>query len=217
VNWPKYIIEYGQAAAVAAIILSAPGLVIALARIRSRRGRVLPWLLSLAAVFVIYQSAGFLKWARQKVDPLKPAFRAENQRAPELRFTLLADGSPRNLSSYRGKLVVLNLWATWCLPCREEMPALGRLQQKYDQQGLVVIALTDEDRLQVDKFTAFNAIAVVKGRIDPALAPPELYVHGEVARPVTHVIDREGVLRQTLIGGQSYAAFEKSVLPLLAH
>ena len=214
-NWPKYVIEYGQAAAIVAIILSVLWIANVVWRVRSRRLRVLQWIFSLAAVFVIYQSIDFLRWASKKVDPLKLAFRTENQSVPDLTFTLLTDGARRDLSDYRGKVLVVNLWATWCSPCREEMPALGHLQQKYGTQGVVVVALTDEDKPQVERFTAFNTVDVVKGHIDPAMASPSLYVRGDVARPITHIIDRNGILRETLVGGQSYASFERAILPYL--
>ena len=50
----------------------------------------------------------------------------------------------RSLADDRGKVIVLNLWATWCPPCREEMPTLERLQERYGKEGVVVIAVSDE-------------------------------------------------------------------------
>src|SRR5262245_18644602 len=57
-------------------------------------------------------------------------------------FTLLdMEGQQVSLQKYRGKLVFLNFWATWCIPCREEMPALERLHQKYQAQDLAIISI----------------------------------------------------------------------------
>jgi len=215
-NWPKLIVEYGQAAAWTTIVLSA----LAILFIVTRAQRTLPRkLLSMAAcltaVFVAYQSIGFLRWATTKVNPLKPVFRDANQIAPEFEFKLVADESPRSLADYRGKVVVLNLWATWCPLCLEEMPMLERLQQRYAKDGLVVIAISDEPNEQQAKFPEFAAMPFVKGRIDPGSRVAGLYIQPDVARPVTHIIDRDGILRDTLIAGQSYESFERTIKPYL--
>jgi len=215
-NWPRVIVEYGQAAAWVAILLSAATILFIATRTKHT---LLRKLLSLAgcvfAVFVTYQSVGFLRWASAKVNPLKPVFHDVNKIAPEFAFKLVTDESPRSLADYRGKVVVLNLWATWCPPCREEMPMLKQLQERYGKDGLVVIAVSDESKEQQEKFAAFAGMPFVKGRIDSDSRALGLYVQPEVARPVTHIIDRDGILRETLIAGQSYQSFERSIKPYL--
>lgn len=215
-NWPKLIVEYGQATAWVAILLCA----IAVLFIVTRTKRTLfHKLISLGgcliAVLVAYESIGFLRWASTKVNPLKPVFRDANKIAPEFQFKLVADESPRSLADYRGKVVVLNLWATWCPPCREEMPMLERLQRRFANDGLVVIAISDEPNEQQAKFREFAGMSFVKGRIDPGSRVAGLYIQPDVARPVTHIIDRNGILRETLIAGQSYESFERSIKPYL--
>jgi len=215
-NWPKLIVEYGQAAAWTTILLSALAILFLSTRTQRTRSRKLLSLAAcLVAVFVAYQSIGFLRWATTKVNPLKPVFRNANKIAPEFEFKLVADESPRSLADYLGKLVVLNLWATWCPPCRQEMPALERLQQRYAKDGLVVIAISDEPNEQQAKFPEFARMPFVKGRIDPGSRIAGLYIQPQVARPVTHIIDRDGILRNTLIAGQSYESFERSIKPYL--
>ena len=61
------------------------------------------------------------------------------------------EGKPRSLQEYKGKLIVLNLWATWCAPCVKEMPALSQLEQDYRDKGLVVITLSQDDNAQQAK------------------------------------------------------------------
>jgi len=215
-NWPKLIVEYGQAAAWTAIFLSALAILFIATRTKRTLTRKLFSLgACLVAVVVTYKSIGFLRWATTKVNPLKPVFQDANKIVPEFEFKLIADESPRTLADYRGKVVVLNLWATWCPPCREEMPMLERLQQRYAKDGLVVIAISDESNEQQAKFTEFARMPFVKGRIDPGSRVPGLYVQPDVARPVTHIIDRNGVLRETLIAGQSYESFERNIKPYL--
>ena len=64
-------------------------------------------------------------------------------------------GEPHNLQSYRGKIVVLNFWATWCGPCAEEMPLLVKAQKRYNDRGVVVIGVSLDEgsaRAAVEKF-----------------------------------------------------------------
>ncbi len=215
-NWPRLVVGYGQAVA----WLLIAGSVAAVAWSLWRRRRFLPrgpfgWIGCAAAAVVIYYSAGFLQWARAKVDPLKPVFRQADQPSPDLTFQSLGDGTSHAVSELHGKVVLLNIWATWCEPCREEMPSLDRLQRAYEKDGLVVLAISDETPQQIAKFPGFAALQIMKGRVDADRPAVGLYVRPDVARPVTHIIDRDGILRETLIGGQNYAAFEKGVLPYL--
>src|SRR5215468_12519154 len=215
-NWPKLVVEYGQFAAWAAILLSIGTIAYVASRSKqSMLQKILSAAGCLLAALIAYESYGFLRWAETKVNPLKPVFRDANKVAPEFDFRLVADDSPRSLADYRGKVVVLNLWATWCPPCREEMPVLQHLQQDYAKDGLVVIAISDEPNEQQAKFTEFARMPFVKGRIEPGSRVPGLYVQPDVARPVTHIIDRNGVLRETLITGQSYESFERNIKPYL--
>ena len=215
-NWPKLVVEYGQAAAWIAILVSAVAILFVATRAQRTLSRKLLSLAScFVAVFVAYESIGFLRWASTKVNPLKPVFRDDNKIAPEFEFKLVADDSPHSLADYRGKVVVLNLWATWCPPCREEMPMLERLQQRFAKDGLIVITVSDEPNEQQAKFTEFARMPFVKGRIDSGSRVAGLYIQPDVARPVTHIIDRNGILRETLIAGQSYESFERSIRPYL--
>ncbi len=215
-NWPKLIVEYGQAAAWAAIFLSALAILYTVA---VTKRTLPPKLMSLGtcfvAVFGAYKSIGFLHWATTKVNPLKPVFQDADKIAPEFEFKLVADESSRTLADYHGRVVVLNLWATWCPPCREEMPILERLQQRYSKDGLVVVTVSDESNEQQAKFTAFARMPFVKSRIDPSSRVSGLYGQPDVARPDAHIMDRNGVLRETLIAGQSYESFECNIKPYL--
>lgn len=103
-----------------------------------------------------------------------------------------AAGNPLSLDDFRGRVVVLNLWATWCAPCRREMPSLDRLQAEHGGDDLVVLPLS-VDRADVTKIEAFydeTGVSNLEIYRDPkATASRALHAFG---LPTTVVIDREG-------------------------
>lgn len=101
-------------------------------------------------------------------------------------------GRPRTLADFRGKLVVLNLWATWCPPCREEMPALDRLQTQLGGRDFEVLALSiDQNGTdQVRKFFTEVGIKSLPIHIDPTARAG--FTLGVPGFPTTLLIDREG-------------------------
>jgi len=129
--------------------------------------------------------------------------------APELTYQAVADDSPHRLSELRGKVVVLNLWATWCGPCRHELPDIDRLQKTYANQGLVVVTLSTEERQDLLKFAEqfpYSTLNVYASRF------AWVDVGG---RPLSYVIDREGRVRACFIGARTYADFEREVTKCL--
>jgi thiol-disulfide isomerase/thioredoxin len=110
------------------------------------------------------------------------------------------DGAKLTLERFRGKIVVLNLWATWCTPCVAEMPMLDRLQQQLENAGVVVVALS-LDRGGPDVVREFfdeHGIEHLKVYVDPTMrAQSDLTV---VGLPTTILIDREGNERGRLVG-----------------
>ncbi|HEX3129518.1 MAG TPA: TlpA disulfide reductase family protein [Thermoanaerobaculia bacterium] len=131
------------------------------------------------------------------------------QPAGDIAFRQVADGSPRRLHDFRGQVVVVNLWATWCPPCRAEMPDLNRLQREYRRRGLAVVTVSDEPRETIQgfaakqPFTTTNVFAESLGWLD---------VPG---RPLSIVIDRDGTVRRMFIGSRDYETFEAAVQPYL--
>lgn len=110
------------------------------------------------------------------------------------------DGAKLTLERFRGKIVVLNLWATWCTPCVAEMPMLDRLQQQLESVGVVVVALSlDRGGPEVVReFFDEHGIEHLKVYVDPTMrAQSDLTV---VGLPTTILIDREGNERGRLVG-----------------
>ncbi len=97
----------------------------------------------LALVTGLSGAAGLWRWAREKLDAGEVAVQlhARPRKLGDLRFTDSA-GQPTNLAAFRGRVVLLNIWATWCAPCREELPTLDALQAQLGGPGFAVIALS---------------------------------------------------------------------------
>ena len=115
----------------------------------------------------------------------------EPKPAPALAFEDAA-GNPLTLEDFRGQVVVLNLWATWCGPCRKEMPSLDRLQTELGPEGLYVLPLS-LDRGELDQIQAFYAevgIQNLKIYRDPKGAASRAL--GAFGLPTTIVLDRDG-------------------------
>jgi thiol-disulfide isomerase/thioredoxin len=120
--------------------------------------------------------------------------------APE--FTLSDGAQTVDLSHLRGRTVVLNLWATWCVPCVEELPSLIALQHRQPQ--LIVLAISqDDDSAAYRQFLLDNHVDLLTLR-DPTARVPHLY--GTVKIPETYIIDRDGVLRRKFVNAQDWTS-----------
>ena len=122
-------------------------------------------------------------------------------------FTLRTDdGDELSLADYRGKIVVLNFWATWCLPCIEEMPSLNQLTSQYGPRGIEVIGISlDEDPDKYEEFLEEHEIAFQTLR-HPARTISEMY--GTFKLPETFIISRDGRLLNKLIGSANWTSPE---------
>ena len=119
-------------------------------------------------------------------------------------FTISDGTQTVDLGNLHGKVVVLNLWATWCAPCVEELPSLLALQQKMPSLAVVAVS-TDQDDAVYRKFLVKHHVDVLTVR-DASQRVNEMY--GTVLIPETYIIDRNGVLRRKFIGAQDWTSGE---------
>jgi len=120
--------------------------------------------------------------------------------APDFELTS-SSGVTIRLAELRGKAVILNFWASWCPPCRAEMPAIEAVHQSYQEKGLVVLGVnaTNQDQIvQVNEFTK-NMDLTFQILYDSSGIVQDLY--GVSALPSTFFIDRDGIIREVIIGG----------------
>jgi len=151
---------------------------------------------------VVAAAFGYVHLAENKGYALKAG-----SEAPPFRLPSLAGGEV-NLASLRGKVVVLNFWATWCPPCVAEMPSLERLHRALGPEGLSVVTVsTDEDDAELRRFVAERSLSLPVLK-DPGgrVAASEYHTTGY---PETFVLDREGRLLQHVVGPAEWDSPER--------
>ncbi|HEX4783708.1 MAG TPA: TlpA disulfide reductase family protein [Candidatus Sulfotelmatobacter sp.] len=165
----------------------------------------------LIAVAVIGAAAA-LYWVEHKHGSDAAVHRTAKQPAPDFTLPQL-DGQDLRLSSFRGKVVLLDFWASWCEPCRVETPHLIELQEKYGDRGLQIIGVSMDDspdpaRAFVQQF--HMNYPVVMGNAKTG----ELY-GGVLGLPIAFLIDRDGRIYSKHIGATEPEVFEKDIASLL--
>lgn len=132
------------------------------------------------------------------MTPLPSAPLAEDFSLPDM------DGEDHALTDFRGQVVMLNFWGTWCPPCRREMPSMQRLYAKFRERGLVVVA--------VNQFEDPDLVFEFIGRLSEEPTFPILFdresriseLYKVKGLPTTYLLDREGRIRYRAIGGREF-------------
>lgn len=130
---------------------------------------------------------------------------------PPLMATLAMGAGPVDLSALRGRVVLVDFWASWCGPCRQMMPVLNRLSQRFGAQGLTVLGVTDES-VEIARSVGMSM------RIGYTLAssPSGVARYNVSSLPTLVAIDRAGLVREVTIGYEGPARLEALVTRLLA-
>lgn len=136
----------------------------------------------------------FALWVRGRVPEMAPDFALPNLAGQAVR-----------LSAYRGQVVLVNLWATWCPPCRDEMPSMEALHQRFKDKGFVLLAVSEDEggRAVVEPFVEQMKVTF----------PVLLDTQGEVGRkygvwgfPESFLVDRDGRIVERVIGPRDWVA-----------
>jgi thiol-disulfide isomerase/thioredoxin len=134
---------------------------------------------------------------------------------PDFHLPNLA-GEPTPISRWDGEVVLVNFWATWCAPCRQEMPGFAALQQEYGERGFQAIGVALDSRQAVARFT--ERLGVHYPQLigaEGGIAVARRYGNDYGALPYSVLIDRDGVIRFIKAGELSKQALETELLKLL--
>jgi thiol-disulfide isomerase/thioredoxin len=162
-------------------------------------------------VVVIVLAGGLYEISRRGSGTSKPVSSAGNP-APEFLLTGL-DGKPLSLADYRGKVVLLDFWATWCVPCRAEIPHLVDFQKQYGGQGLQVVGISmDDDAKPVhefyQQFKMNYPVALGTDKVATAYG-------GVLGLPITFLIGRDGRIVAKYVGETQMPVLEQKIQSLL--
>lgn len=160
------------------------------------------WLTVAAIVAVI--GTALLVASHLMKDELNPV--EVGTTAPDFRAKVLGAGAYKSLADYKGQVVVLNVWATWCGPCREELPSLERLYKAYGAQGLKLVAVSIDKEISEDSIRAFANHFGLTFEIlhDPTGSVEQAYQ--TTGYPETFVIGREGTIRKKWISAADWSS-----------
>jgi peroxiredoxin len=159
-------------------------------------------LIALASVAILALAFGLVWMQSSKYEPL-----TVGKIAPDFALPDLVDKDVR-LSDFRGKVVFLNFWATWCKPCREEMPSMEVLYKNFERDGLVVLAIS------IDRVTTKKDIPPFVKSLNLTF-PILIDSWGQTDKryklmgvPETYIIDQQGVLREKVIGPRDWTILD---------
>lgn len=164
--------------------------------------------------------AALLLWPRPEVEASSATSSARpstvpvevNYEAPELSLTAV-DGTEQSLADYRGQVVLVNLWATWCPPCKAEMPTLQAFYEAHAADGFVTVAISSGDPADaVDAFVKQYGLTF-QVWLDPNIASGQAFKTQSL--PSSFVIDRDGVIRLRWVGEINRETLEEYVTPLI--
>ncbi|MFF2045991.1 TlpA family protein disulfide reductase [Kitasatospora sp. NPDC058170] len=162
---------------------------------------------------------GQIGFVSAKGSTISKAAAGHRQAAPDISGSTL-EGNPVKLSDYRGKVVVLNVWGSWCGPCRAEADDLQRVWDKYKDQDVQFLGINTRDpeianavRFEQEKGVTFPSL------YDPAGTQLLKFPKGSLnlqSLPTTLLVDRDGKLAARAVGGQTDDALESILQPLVA-
>lgn len=133
-------------------------------------------------------------------------------------FSLVnVDGDQRHIADWDGKVLVVNFWATWCPPCRREIPAFIELQEKYEKQGFTIVGVAlDEKQAAIDYVDPMGINYPILVADADGIAISQSYGNKLGVLPYTVIVDRQGIIRHILAREVELDEAEKLITPLLS-
>jgi thiol-disulfide isomerase/thioredoxin len=178
-----------------------------------RSRKVLPILLLGSGLILIAASVFYIMRDVPRQNDFSTVPVEVNFPAPELTLTDI-QGVSHSLKDYRGQVVLVNLWATWCPPCKEEMPALQALYNKYKRDGFIIVAINDGDPdADVLQFVKDYQLSFPVW-LDPTYIATEQSFK-TLNLPSSFVVDRTGTVRLMWVGGISKRMLDKYMPPMI--
>src|SRR5690348_497287 len=158
------------------------------------------WMIVGAVVALL--GGGLFAGVKLFADDLFPV--AVGSSAPDFKAKDLASGATRTLADYRGKVVLLNVWATWCEPCKVEMPSMEELYRTYGPRGVHIVAVSIDDAVPEDSIRAYAKNLGLTFEIlhDPTHEIERAYQ--TTGYPESFVIDRGGTIRKKWISAADW-------------
>lgn len=176
--------------------------------------------IAFAAVALIALGSGYLVHSslRNASQPEELTVRVSPRSAEAILAASLPDlqGKNQSISQWRGKVLVVNFWATWCEPCRNEIPEFIKTQNRYRKQGLLFVGIAVDQKENVAAYTKEIGInyPVLVGDFD-AIELSRQAGNSYSGLPFTAIIDRDGKIASAQLGGLTEAKLETIVKPLL--
>ena len=135
-------------------------------------------------------------------EPMESVLKFKGKELPAFRFYNQKTGIEESLDNYKNKVVILNIWATWCPPCRREMPDLDKLYTQTRKEGIEVIAISDEDPVIIKKFLSEHPYQFNIGWFSTS----NDLINSINTRPVSILINK-GEVQDIVIGSRGYGFF----------
>jgi peroxiredoxin len=175
------------------------------------------YFVNIVAVVVIALSVFGIRYylsTNDSVDELPLQVSTQSLFAAKLRDE---SGTFQALGQWKGKLIVVNFWATWCPPCLEEMPELARLQDKYRERNVVVLGISTDELDKIQEFSREHPVSypLFSGNLE-AMELGISLGNDKGVLPYTVVINTDGTIAKTYFGQVDLKLLEQTLLPLLS-
>lgn len=177
--------------------------------------KLLSYFINIAAVILIAFGVGYYLSTHHLPDSSSPP--TQSTQAMFAASFHDVDGKSQVLNQWKGKLIVVNFWATWCPPCLEEMPELSRLNDKYHDRGLVVLGISTDELDKIRVFSKEHPVSypLLAGNTE-AMELGVSLGNDKGVLPYTVVIKPDGTIAKTYFGQVNQALLERTLLPLMA-